>query len=82
MLLRYSLPVFLIAGALALTGGVFVVVENKTGRPAEMVAPQADSDATTTSGYFDRARILLFLLRSRHWRKAAHQDTSQTEPEP
>ncbi len=30
-------------------------------------------------GYFERARMLLYLLRSRHWRKAAYSETSQAD---
>lgn len=29
-----------------------------------------DGSSPATHGYFERARILLYILRSRHWRKA------------
>lgn len=38
-----------------------------------------DSSSPPTRGYFERARMLLYLLRLRHWRKAAHNDTSQAD---
>ncbi|OJY78908.1 MAG: hypothetical protein BGP09_23650 [Rhizobium sp. 60-20] len=120
MLLRYSVPVLVFIGALALTGWAFIIVENHKARPNEMgasnhgplsgmlhlmserqaatwhrVASNAvsaasgsevrrapsddDGDARPTPGYFERARMLLFLLRSRHWRKLAHHETPQAE---
>jgi len=38
MLLRYSVPVLVFIGALALTGWAFIIVENHKARPNEMGA--------------------------------------------
>lgn len=38
-----------------------------------------DGSSPATPGYFERSRILLYLLRSRHWRKAAPSEPSQVD---
>jgi len=42
-------------------------------------SPHGDGSSPATPGYFERARILLYLLRSRHWRKAAPNEPSQAD---
>ncbi|MGY5776538.1 hypothetical protein [Rhizobium sp. LEGMi135b] len=38
-----------------------------------------DAGSAPAHGYFERARILLYLLRSHHWRKAAPNEPSQAD---
>lgn len=49
------------------------------GRELHQASLHDDSGSASTPGYFERARILLYLLRSRHWRKAVYEETSQAD---
>jgi hypothetical protein len=45
-----------------------------SGRELHQASLHDDGGSAPTRGYFERARMLLYLLRSRHWRKAAHDE--------
>ncbi|MGY5800166.1 hypothetical protein ACXHMN_02420 [Rhizobium sp. LEGMi12c] len=45
-----------------------------SGRDLYQASLHDGGGSTPTRSYFERARMLLYLLRSRHWRKAAHDE--------
>ncbi|ENN84945.1 hypothetical protein RHSP_83103 [Rhizobium freirei PRF 81] len=40
----------------------------------------ANTETTPSGGYIKRAKMLLFLIRTRHWRTLADDQTPQTKP--